>query len=77
MHHVRVCQGGCAGTGPLRTEYHLVVILNADDEIIARKIADLPGKRRTLYSLTNDEMQNCQWLKPLLSGRDGIKARAL
>lgn len=66
MHHVRICQGWCAGTGPLRTEYHLVVILNADDEMIARKIADLPEKRRTLYSLTNDEMQNCQWLKPLL-----------
>jgi bifunctional non-homologous end joining protein LigD len=28
--------------------------------------ADLPEKRRTLYSLTRDEMQNCQWLKPLL-----------
>jgi bifunctional non-homologous end joining protein LigD len=28
--------------------------------------ADLPEKRRTLYSLTKDEMQNCQWLKPLL-----------
>ena len=27
---------------------------------------DLPEKRRTLYSLTRDEMQNCQWLKPLL-----------
>jgi bifunctional non-homologous end joining protein LigD len=24
--------------------------------------ADLPEKRRTLYSLTRDEMQNCQWL---------------
>src|ERR1044071_4283927 len=28
--------------------------------------SDLPEKRRTLYSLTRDEMQNCQWLKPLL-----------
>ena len=28
--------------------------------------ADLPAKRRTLYSLTRDEMQNCQWLKPLV-----------
>jgi ATP-dependent DNA ligase len=28
--------------------------------------ADLPEKRRTLYSLTRDEMQNCQWLKPLV-----------
>jgi bifunctional non-homologous end joining protein LigD len=28
--------------------------------------ADLPEKRRTLYSLTRDEMQNCQWLKPRL-----------
>jgi bifunctional non-homologous end joining protein LigD len=28
--------------------------------------ADLPEKRRTLYSLTRDEMENCQWLKPLL-----------
>jgi bifunctional non-homologous end joining protein LigD len=28
--------------------------------------ADLPEKRRTLYSLTWDEMQNCQWLKPHL-----------
>jgi bifunctional non-homologous end joining protein LigD len=28
--------------------------------------ADLPEKRRTLYSLTKDEMENCQWLKPLL-----------
>ena len=28
--------------------------------------ADLPKKRRTLYSLTRDEMQNCQWVKPLL-----------
>jgi hypothetical protein len=28
--------------------------------------ADLPEKRRTLYSLTRDEMTNCQWLKPLL-----------
>jgi ATP-dependent DNA ligase len=27
---------------------------------------DLPEKRRTLYSLTRDEMQNCQWVKPLL-----------
>jgi ATP-dependent DNA ligase len=27
---------------------------------------DLPEKRRTLYSLTRDEMQNWQWLKPLL-----------
>ena len=28
--------------------------------------ADLPEKRRTLYSLTRDEMGKCQWLKPLL-----------
>lgn len=28
--------------------------------------ADLPEKRRTLYSLTRDEMQNCQWLEPIL-----------
>ncbi len=28
--------------------------------------SDLPEKGRTLYSLTRDEMQNCQWLKPLL-----------
>ena len=28
-------------------------------------LADLPQKRRTLYSLTREEMQNCQWLKPL------------
>ena len=28
--------------------------------------ADLPEKRRTLYSLTRDEMQNCQWLTPLV-----------
>ena len=28
--------------------------------------ADLPEKRRTLYSLTLNEMQNCQWLRPLL-----------
>ena len=27
---------------------------------------NLPEKRRTLYSLTRDEMQKCQWLKPLL-----------
>jgi bifunctional non-homologous end joining protein LigD len=27
---------------------------------------DLPEKRRTLYSLIGDEMQNCRWLKPLL-----------
>ena len=27
---------------------------------------DLPEKRRTWYSLTRDEMQKCQWLKPLL-----------
>ena len=27
---------------------------------------DLPEKGRTLYSLTRDEMQNCQWLKPLV-----------
>lgn len=27
---------------------------------------DLPEKRRKLYSLTRDEMQNCQWLEPLL-----------
>ena len=26
--------------------------------------ADLPEKRQTPYSLTRDEMQNCQWLKP-------------
>ena len=29
-------------------------------------VADLSEKRRTLYSLTRDEMQNCQWLKPQL-----------
>jgi len=29
-------------------------------------VADLPEKRRTLYSLTRDETQNCQWLKPHL-----------
>ena len=28
--------------------------------------ADLPEKRRTLYSLTQDKMQNCQWLNPQL-----------
>ena len=28
--------------------------------------ADLPEKRRTWYSLNRDEMQKCQWLKPLL-----------
>jgi bifunctional non-homologous end joining protein LigD len=28
--------------------------------------ADLPEKRRTWYSLTRDEMERCQWLKPLL-----------
>ena len=28
--------------------------------------SDLPEKRRTLYSLTREEMQNCQWLEPLL-----------
>ena len=28
--------------------------------------ADLPEKRRTWYSLTGDEMQKCQWLKPLM-----------
>lgn len=28
--------------------------------------ADLPEKRRTLYSLTRDKMQECQWLKPVL-----------
>jgi DNA ligase D-like protein (predicted ligase) len=27
---------------------------------------DLPKKRRTLYSLTREEMDNCEWLKPLL-----------
>ena len=27
---------------------------------------DLPEKGRTLYSLIRDEMQNCQWLKPLV-----------
>ena len=27
---------------------------------------DLPEKRRTLYSLTRDEMHKCQWLKPLV-----------
>ena len=27
---------------------------------------DLPEKRRTLYSLTKDEMENCQWVKPLV-----------
>ena len=27
---------------------------------------DLLEKRRTLYSLTRDEMQECRWLKPLL-----------
>jgi hypothetical protein len=27
---------------------------------------DLPEKGRRLYSLTRDEMQNCQWLKALL-----------
>lgn len=28
--------------------------------------ADLPEKRRTLYSLTAEDMQNCRWLKPVL-----------
>jgi len=28
--------------------------------------SDLPENRRTLYSLTGDDMQNCRWLKPLL-----------
>ena len=27
---------------------------------------NLPEKRRTLYSLTKSEMENCQWLKPSL-----------
>ena len=27
---------------------------------------DLPEKRRTLYTLNRDEMQNCRWVKPLL-----------
>jgi len=27
---------------------------------------NLPEKRRTLYSLTKTEMDNCQWLKPEL-----------
>jgi hypothetical protein len=26
--------------------------------------ANLPEKRRTMYSLTRDEVQQCQWLKP-------------
>jgi DNA ligase D-like protein (predicted ligase) len=29
-------------------------------------LADLPEKRRKLYSLTRDKMQNCQWLEPHL-----------
>ena len=29
-------------------------------------VTDLSEKRRTLYSLTRDEIQNCQWLKPHL-----------
>ena len=33
---------------------------------------DLPEKQRTLYSLTRDEMQNCQWLKPLHCGAAGV-----
>ena len=28
--------------------------------------ADLPEKRRTVYSLNRDEMQECHWLQPLL-----------
>ena len=28
--------------------------------------ADLPEKRRTLYSLTTEEMQHCQWVNPQL-----------
>jgi ATP-dependent DNA ligase len=27
---------------------------------------NLPEKRRTLYSLTRDEVKKCQWLKPML-----------
>jgi DNA ligase D-like protein (predicted ligase) len=27
---------------------------------------DLPEKRRTLYSLTQNEMQHCRWVKPVL-----------
>ena len=27
---------------------------------------DLPETRRTLYSLTRDEMQSCRWVKPLV-----------
>jgi bifunctional non-homologous end joining protein LigD len=30
---------------------------------------DLPEKRRTLYSLTREEMQECRWLKPLLAAQ--------
>lgn len=30
------------------------------------QFVDLPEKRRTLYSLTREEMQNCRWVKPLL-----------
>src|SRR6476646_8686247 len=29
----------------------------------ASLLLDVPKRRRTLYSLTKDEMQNCQWLR--------------
>ena len=41
---------GVIGLGA-RTNVHLLI---------------LPEKRRTLYSLTRDEIHNCQWLKPKL-----------
>jgi hypothetical protein len=37
-------------------------------ELVSDKwpFGELPEKRRTLFSLNRDEMQNCQWLKPVL-----------
>jgi hypothetical protein len=33
---------------------------------------NLPEKRRTLYSLTQHEMQNCQWLKAAAGSTDRV-----
>ena len=37
-----------------------------DLKIAACPFANLPEKKRTLYSLTKEEMENCVWLKPEL-----------
>jgi hypothetical protein len=50
----------------MKCHNHPHILMLKEPATDERPFADLPEKRRTMYSLTKDEMQNCQWLKPLL-----------